>query len=151
YVGGVNQNTQGYVMGGQVDAADFHKCLFDRAQLAKALAAAGLMLISEWRSELDDCAALPISLNLGGVKPHRAEIGVQAVMSVPRLGFMDNFFCSFEALPPLRIKMRRYSGAYWSQCIERVIEQALDEDGADAVLTLDYDTVFTRRDASMLL
>jgi hypothetical protein len=60
----------------------------------------------------DDCAALPISLNLAGIKPFMREIGVSAVMSVPRLGFMDNFFCAFEALPPLRIKLRRYTGAY---------------------------------------
>jgi ubiquinone/menaquinone biosynthesis C-methylase UbiE len=31
YVAGVQQNTDGYVMGGQVDGADFHKALFDAA------------------------------------------------------------------------------------------------------------------------
>jgi len=151
YVAGRNQNTQGYVMGGQTDAADFHKVVFDRAQLSKALAGAGLMLIRQWTSELQDCAALPVSLNLAGTKPHQPEIGVHAVMSVPRLGFMDNFFASFEALPSLNVRMRRYTGAFWSQCIERVFEQTIDEDAPDAILTLDYDTVFTRRDAAMLM
>jgi hypothetical protein len=151
YLAGVSQNTEGYVMGGQVDEADFHQAQFDDESLRHQLAAAGLMLIREWRSELTDCAALPISLNLGGTKPHQAEIAVSAVMSVPRLGFMDNFFCAFEALPALRVKLRRYHGAYWEQCIERVIEEAVAEDLPDAILTLDYDSVFTRRDAAMLM
>lgn len=151
YVEGRNQNTQGYVMGGQTDAADFHKVLFDRSTLTKALAAAGLMLVREWASELQDCAALPVSLNLAGTKPHLASIGVQAVMSVPRLAFMDNMFCAIEALPPLNVRLRRYTGAFWEQCLERVIEETLETDAPDAILTLDYDTVFTRRDASMLM
>lgn len=152
YVQGHNQNTQGYVMGGQTDHADFHKVLFDRSTLSQTMAAAGLMLIREWKSELpNDCAALPVSLNLEGTKPHQTSISVQAAMSVPRLGFMDNFFASFEALPQLNIKMRRYTGAFWSQCIERVFEEVIDQDKPDAILTLDYDTVFKRRDASMLM
>jgi hypothetical protein len=152
YVAGAAINAQGYVMGGQIDSADFHKAVFDQETLKRYLAAAGLMLIREWKSELpDDCAALPVSLNLCGTKPHQPEIGVSAVMSVPRLGFMDNFFCAFEALPPLRVKLRRYSGAFWSQCIERVCEEALNDDHPDAVLTLDYDSIFTRRDAAMLM
>jgi hypothetical protein len=152
YLSGQQQPTDGYVMGGQVDGADFHKALFDELHLKKLMAAAGLMLIRPWTSELpNDCAALPISLNLVGVKPHMAEIAVSAVMSVPRLGFMDNFFCAFEALPKLNIKIRRYTGAYWSQCIERVIEQAIAEDAPDVVLTLDYDSVYTARDVGTLM
>lgn len=152
YVAGKPQITEGYVMGGQVDDADFHKAIFDAAHLRKLMAGAGLMLINEWTSELpDDCAALPISLNLCGTKPHKAEISVSAVMSVPRLGFMDFMFCAIEALPSLNVKIRRHTGAYWSQCIERVIEQTIAEDNPDAILTLDYDAVFTRRDASMLI
>lgn len=152
YLAGVQQPTEGYVMGGQAAPDDYHKALFDEETLKKALAAAGLMLIRRWTSELpDDCAALPISLNLEGTKPHQAEIGVSAVMSTPRLGFFDNMFSAIEALPPLRIKLRRHTGAYWSQCIERVIEETIREDEPDAILTLDYDSVFSRSDAAMLM
>jgi SAM-dependent methyltransferase len=151
YVAGQPINTQGYAMGGQVDEADFHKAIFDKSTLTRQLAAAGLMLIREWKSELQDCAALPVSLNLCGTKPHQNAISVSAVMSVPRLGFLDNMFCSFEALPPLGIKLRRYTGAFWTQCIERVCEEALSTDQSDAILTLDYDSIFSRRDASMLM
>lgn len=152
YLAGKPQITEGYVMGGQIDDADFHKAIFDRAHLMKLLAGAGLMLIEEWQSELTgDCAALPISLNLRGTKPHQAEISVSAVMSVPRLGFTDFMFCAIEALPSLNMKLRRSTGAYWSQCLERVIEQTIAEDNPDAILTLDYDSIFSRRDASTLV
>lgn len=152
YLAGKPQITEGYVMGGQTDAADFHKAIFDAAHLTKLLAQAGLMLVREWQSELvDDCAALPISLNLGGTKPYQAEIKVSAVMSVPRLGFMDFMFCALDTLPSLNVGIRRHTGAYWSQCIERVIEEAIAEDAPDAILTLDYDSIFTRKDASTLI
>ena len=151
YVAGQPINTQGYLMGGQIDSADFHKSTFDRASLTRHLAAAGLMLVREWKSEIQDCAALPVSLNLSATKPHKPTISVCAAMSVPRLGFMDMFFCAFEALPQLGIKLSRFTGAYWEQCIERTIDGILLDEKPDAVLTLDYDTVFSRRDASMLL
>jgi SAM-dependent methyltransferase len=151
YVAGQPINTQGYAMGGQIDEADFHKAIFDKSSLTQQLAGAGLMLIREWKSELQDCAALPVSLNLCGTKPHQSEISVSAVMSMPRLAFTDNMFSAIEALPPLNVKLRKHTGAYWSQCIERVIEEAIEQDKPDAILTLDYDTVFSRRDASMLL
>lgn len=151
YVAGQPINTQGYVMGGQVDRADHHGSIFDKSSLTKQLASAGLMLVKEWKSELQDCAALPVSLNLCATKPHKPEISVSAVMSMPRLAFTDNLFCCIEALPPLGIRIRKHTGAYWSQCIERVIEETIEEDKPDAILTLDYDTVFSKRDASMLI
>lgn len=151
YVAGQPINTQGYVMGGQVDEADFHKATFDKRFLANQLAAAGLMLVKEWKSELQDCASLPVSLNLCGTKPFTPEMSVSAVMSMPRLAFTDNLFSAIEALPPLNVKLRKHTGAYWSQCIERVIEETLEEDKPDAILTLDYDTLFSKRDASMLI
>ena len=151
YLAGARQSTEGYVMGGQSASDDFHKALFDEEQLKRAMAAAGLMLIRPWQSELSDCASLPISLNLVGTKPHRSEISVSAVMSVPRLGFLDMMFCAVEALPSLGIKLRRCTGAYWGQCLERAIEETIRDDAPDAILTLDYDSVFTRRDVSMLM
>lgn len=151
YLEGVNQPTEAFIMGGQVDAADYHQALFDAESLQRSLSAAGLMLIRRWDSELADCAALDISLNLSGTKPDMPEIAVSAVMSVPRLGFMDNFFSAIEAFPGLGVKLRRYQGAYWGQCIERVMEESLAEDSPDAILAVDYDSIFTRRDVAMLM
>jgi len=91
---------QGWLLGGQTDADDFHKALFDRDTLRKLLAAQGLVIIRPWRSELGDCADLDISLNLEAHKPFVSEIVVSGAMSVPRLGFMDNLFCAIEAMVP---------------------------------------------------
>lgn len=72
-----------------------------------------------------------------------------AALSMPRLGFDDNFMCAFQHLPRRGIRIFKFRGAYWEQCIERSIEQVLAA-GADAVLTCDYDTVFTGEDIDAL-
>ena len=153
YLEGRGLPTQGYIMGGQVDDEDYHKAIFDEVGLREALRNVGLRNIRHWQSEIDDCAALPISLNLQGEKP-RADPekleAVSAVMSVPRLGFMDNFFCSFQALVPLGIPLRKYTGAFWGSCLTRSIEEAMSE-GAKWVLTMDYDTIFDKQDLIELM
>ena len=58
----------GYVMGGQTDERDFHKAIFDEDGLTEALEGLGLVDIQPWTSEVQDCAALPVSLNLQGRK-----------------------------------------------------------------------------------
>jgi predicted SAM-dependent methyltransferase len=151
YVSGRQTNVQGYVMGGQEDAADFHKSIFDERALKQLLAEAGLLLIRRWTSELGDSAGLPVSLNLEGTRPHQPDLGVSAVMSTPRLGFMDTMFCAQESLPGLKIRLRRFTGAYWGQCLERCIEKVIADDNPDAILTLDYDSVFVRGDVSLLM
>ncbi len=151
YLAGVNLPIQGYVMGGHVDSDDHHGAVFDAEALAEAMRAAGLYNIRAWQSEIADCASLPISLNLQGRKPvalPRWKVG--AAMSVPRLGFMDNFFCAFSALPALGIELRKHTGAFWGQCLERCIDEWLAE-GCDWILTLDYDTVFDRATVETLL
>lgn len=151
YVAGERLNVQGYLMGGQVDERDFHRTLFDRAELRRQLAACGLVLLREWRSEIDDCAALPVSLNLMGTKPHAASLRVAGTVSVPRLGFMDNFFSAFEALPPLGISLRKVTGAFWGPNLQWCIEEALEDPSIEAILTLDYDSIFTRKSVATLL
>lgn len=151
YLEGAAQPTEGYIMGGHTDAADVHKSLFDEEKLKRLLAAAGLVLIRPWRSELADCAALPVSLNLSGTKPYQKEFGVSAVMSMPRLTWTENSVCVMEALNPLNIRYRSVTGAYWGQCLERGLTQAIREDSPDAVLAIDYDSIFRRREVSLLM
>ena len=156
YLDGRDINVQGYTMGGQVDANDFHHAIFDEECLAEALRLAGLIDIAPWASDAEDCSRLEVSLNLQGTKPKRAKPGaadpfkIAAVMSVPRLGFMDNFFCAFESLWPMGVKLRRHIGAYWEVGIERTIVAAIEEDSPEAILTLDYDTVFRQSDIERL-
>lgn len=149
YLAGDALPVEGYVMGGHVDSDDRHGAIFDQSSLTDALRAAGLVAIQRWHSEIKDCAALPISLNLMGYKPPTAWPKVSAVMSVPRLGFMDNFFCAYQ-LPSLGIQLRKQTGAFWGQCLTRAIEEALKED-PEYILTVDYDTVFTKDDVRTLM
>jgi hypothetical protein len=148
---GVEIPAEWLIMGGQSQADDFHRALFDREHLRQRFAQVGLVLLKPWESEIVDCAAYPISLNLQGTKPAMSEIKVSAVMSVPRLGFMTNFGSAIDGLLPLGIKLRRQGGPFWGQALTRAIETALEEDEPDAILTLDYDTVFTKGHVAHLL
>lgn len=152
-------NAQGYTMGGQIDENDFHKCIFDAGSLKAEMEAAGLIDIKPWKSEIKDCAALPVSLNLMGTKPIEGAdivlspakpIKVAAIMSVPRLGFMDNFFCAFQALLPNKVTLRKHTGAFWGQCLERGMDECV-KDGCDWILTIDYDSIFTKEDIANLI
>ena len=80
--------------------------------------------------------------------PVEKRVKVACAMSVPRLGFTDNFFSICEALAPLGIKPVHYDGVFWGQCLERVMSKQLE---ADWILTIDYDSVFTRRDVERLI
>jgi hypothetical protein len=42
-------------------------------------------------------------------------------------------------------------GAYWEACLERTITATIEEDAPDAILTIDYDTVFRRSDVERLI
>lgn len=137
--------TQSYLMGGQTDGNDFHRAAFNASTLGSLLRDAGLVSVTGWQSDAKDCAALPVSLNLMGWKRPAKWPSVYAIMSVPRLGFMDAFFCWYEALTPLRIQMMKFTGAFWGQCMERGMESALTH-SPEFILTLDYDTIFDRQD-----
>lgn len=78
-----------------------------------------------------------------------AEVKVACVMSTPRLGFTDNFFCVASALAPHRISPIKITGAFWGQCLQRAIEGVVDTH--DVILTIDYDTVFTSKTVEALL
>jgi hypothetical protein len=87
-----------------------------------------------------------VLLRIGNVE---AEIRVAAVMSTPRLGFTDNFFCVSSALAPHGISPIKVTGAFWGQCLQRAMEQVVDS--SDVILTIDYDTVFNSKTVEALL
>lgn len=141
---------QNFVMGGQLDELDFHKAIFDRAALERELRLVGVGQIREWKSEIEDCASYSISLNLEGVKlPPPPKLKIECAMSVPRLGFMDAFFCWAEAILSLGIKPTKYTGAFWGQCLERVMTDLAEK--SDYILTVDYDSLFRREDVERLI
>ena len=85
-------------------------------------------------------------LRVGNVE---AEVRVAAVMSTPRLAFTDNMFCVASALAPHGIAPIKVSGAFWGQCLQRGMEQVIDEH--DVILTIDYDTIFNAKTVEALL
>ena len=151
---------EGYLMGGQTDGNDFHFTIFNERKLWMALHEVGLTDIREWHSDIADCAAMPISLNLQGTKPLPGwdlmpldtRLNVTAGMSVPRLGFMANYFSAYQACLPLGIKLRMVEGAYWHQALEECLEDIVEvETPPDLIMTVDYDSIFEKRDVQRLM
>lgn len=151
-----------YLIGGQQDESDDHRSAFTPMSLETLMIAVGLEHISPWADDVVDCHKHPCSMNLEGYKPNNWSVEraqptegptkcpVRAVYSVPRLLFEANMFCAIESLLPFGIPITRHTGAYWHQCLARVMGDAM-RDGAEWILTIDYDTVFTRDDVKALL
>lgn len=145
--GGGDPLVYGYLYGAQTDDNDFHKSGFDHDRLYSVLRDAGLRNIRPWKSVLKDCAALPVSLNLQGVKPAVLEIPpTVAVMSVGRLSFTENMFCATQVFTGRQINFIKHTGAYWGPCLERVLTGVMEADDVpELIVVLDYDTVFDGR------
>ena len=152
YQAGVPIPLQGYLMGGQVDENDLHKCAFDHESLFQIMANAGLERIGSWTSDIKDCAALPVSLNLQGFKPTAGEYKVGmavAVLSAPRFAPTLHMQCANRAFGQLRIPYRIMQGAYWHQVMEELIE--LQRRDAPYLISCDYDSIFSPQDVHELL
>jgi predicted SAM-dependent methyltransferase len=164
YVQGKNDlPLQLYLMGGQKDEDDYHKTIFEYGLLKTVMEKAGLEDIRPWTSELQDNASYEVSLNLEGTKPGQLEpepepvaavpdrpVNITAVISVPRLGINANWHCTIQALIALGIKVQMVEGVFWGQCLTRGIEAAL-LDGADVIVTIDYDSVFSTAQLAQLI
>jgi hypothetical protein len=149
YLAGRAINVQGYLMGGHVDADDRHGCAFDAEVLEEILLSAGLDRLHRWESEVSDCAALPVSLNLGGYKPSgpaKQCANTTAVLSAPRFGPVTHFRCALSALSKARVPYQIGGGAYWHQVMSELLEEHLQRDGIKYIITCDYDTVFGYED-----
>lgn len=76
---------------------------------------------------------------------------IRAISSVPRdQGYLLHWQCQREALLPLGLEPKEYSGPFWEQGLERLLEQAIS-DGFDYALTLDFDMIFERRHVETLI
>ena len=172
YLAGAEFDVIGYTIGGQTDENDYHKCLFDEKTLNEIMVKAGLEEIGHWKSELDDCASLPVSLNLMARKPvkglveedkpekedegeNESEIQTvqrefRCVISKPRIGFTNNTNCIIRELAMRGISCTTGTGAYWAQVLTRIIEEELEKK-PDYILTLDYDTWFKYEQVIRLL
>lgn len=140
---------EGYLYGGQTDEHDLHRSMYTTDILDQCLRAAGLCEVRPWKDDAKDCSSLPVSLNLCARKPGPRPsklLDVHAVMSTPRLGFVEGMFSVAGACQSLGISITKSSGVFWGQCITRLIENAITNPGCKWVLTIDYDSVFTPDD-----
>lgn len=140
-----------YVMGGQTDKDDYHKSLYNRERLAAYMQDAGLEMLRTWETNGDvkDLASHPVSLRLQGTKKPPM-LQICAIMSIPRLGWNDNWSCVFSALQPFGIPVHHFSGVFWGQAMQRGLEHCIEK-GVDLVLCIDYDSMFTKHHVDRLL
>lgn len=144
-----------YLMGGQMDANDFHKSAYDEHRLRGYLEQFGFHDVRPWSSENTDLAAFDaISLNLEGVKGDKPEtqkeVKVRATMGLPRVGWNDAWLSITEALHALKIPIETHTGCFWGQNMQKGFERALDE-GIDWILTLDYDSMILPQHVARLI
>jgi hypothetical protein len=149
YLKGENIPIQNILMGGHKDANDHHGAIFDAESLEVVMREAGLKDVRFWASDAKDCSSYPFSLNLMGTKSAPISVAIRCAMSVPTLGFQSNFFCWAQALAPLGINPTKYDGAFWGQCLERTMTGMVDT--CDFILTLDYDSAFTKNNVIDLI
>jgi predicted SAM-dependent methyltransferase len=151
YINKESMNVSGYIMGGQSDKDDYHKSIFDIDSLTELLKSCGLTNVTEWKSEIQDCASFPISLNLQGVKEKNTAFRkIIAVMSLPRLSFTDHVSCLMQEIVAHGINVKMGTGVFWGQVLTRGIEKAI-EDNPDYIVTIDYDTWFKHKHLEHLL
>jgi hypothetical protein len=143
-----NWPIQGYLYGGQTDDDDYHRSGYNDGWLRHLMVKVGLHDIQPWTSDIEDCAALPVSLNLQGTKggdavllakPFPSHRKIQAVISLPRYGPTKYFNALVQTLGAFRIPVEMQWGAWWDHRLTAAIENALDA-GVEWVLTLDYDS-----------
>jgi predicted SAM-dependent methyltransferase len=148
-----------YLMGGQMHADDIHKSAYDRNRLTALMHQNGLKQIKDWYSPNTDSAALPISLNLEGVKAPVEEpakkqntttIRLGAYLTLPRYEAVASRSLIEQALRALKIELTTSQGVFWGQCMQRMFDKAVN-DGIDWILSLDSDSLFTPEQLSLLM
>ena len=148
-----------YLMGGQMHADDIHKSAYDRNRLTALMRQNGLKQIKDWYSPNTDSAALPISLNLEGVKApveapakkqNSTTIRLGAYLTLPRYEAVASRSLIEQALRALKIELTTSQGVFWGQCMQRMFDKAVN-DGIDWILSLDSDSLFTPEQLSLLM
>jgi hypothetical protein len=144
------------VMGGQLDADDFHRSAWNETRLRANMEMVGLRNVQRWQSPNTDTAAHPCSLNLEGFKPAIEQpateqmIKVGAYLTLPRYEAVVSRNIIEQALKPLGITLVTSQGVFWGQCMQRMFRTAA-ENGLDWILSLDSDSLFSAEQLSDLI
>lgn len=78
------------------------------------------------------------------------DLKVRAVLSVPIVGWVPHFGLLQESLSRLNIPYDWAHGAYWGQSLQFLLNKSIAK-GADVVLTMDFDSIFSFRHIDRLL
>lgn len=84
------------------------------------------------------------------VTGNQATIKVGICESNPRLGFQVHHSVMFQAFRQTTYPIARVAGAFWEQSIQKGFNN-LVKLGCDYIITVDYDSIFTREDVETLL
>lgn len=147
--------TGAVLMGGQIDANDFHKSAWNTPDLKAVLKRVGLVGIREFEPFADDCSRFPFCANVEGTKPTEAMKmapyqQVTFLMSVPRLGFTLHTQGLMESIYKYNAPCVMEGGAYFGLSMEKGIRKALTHN-TPYIITIDYDTVFSADDVWRLV
>jgi hypothetical protein len=139
YKGGTPTDVEERLLG----KAGEHGSIWNRQKLGDTMKAAGLDDVRPWKAGED-----PTAVSLEAVKiPAITELrNVEALVSMPRLAWTENMFCAIAALIPLKINITKHTGAFWGQCLARLMSEAIAKPSCEWVLTLDYDSIFEKQD-----
>lgn len=154
---------EAYLFGGHTDENDKHGTFFTPQKLRMLMARLGLDALKEWKSDINDCAALPVSLNMEGKKRSyvvKEKFRTIAVLSQPRWAPTDAMICLHKGLRALGqyapqqhpIDTVYCGGAYWEKYLTKGIERAMEFcERGDYLLFADYDGVFCAEDVDTLI
>ena len=149
---GGNHPIESFIMGGQQDEHDFHRSLFDSTKLDTLLRRGGFDFVRRWRSNANDCASMEaVTLNLRATKPPFTLERAALAMSVPRLMFTDSVACCDALIARTGICPVKTGGAFWGQCMDRMLTVLRDKRDYDWIVTCDYDTIFQPGDVVALM
>lgn len=124
-----------------------HGSLWNRTKLIETMRKAGLDEPQTWPAGEDQWHVGVSATKLPAIHELR---NVEALISMPRLAWTENMFCAIGALIPLKINITKHTGAFWGQCLSRLLAEAIKKPQCEWVLTLDYDTIFQKEDVVAL-
>jgi hypothetical protein len=139
YKAGMAGDIEPKILGG----AQRIESLWNKNKLFEALRFCDLISIRPWHRPQEPMA---ISLKATKAAPIGDLRNVEAAMSMPRLAWTENMFCAIAALVPLKVNITKHTGAFWGQCLSRLMEETLKKPQIEWILTVDYDSIFTRED-----
>lgn len=152
---GIPINAEGYLMGGHIDENDRHGAVFTRDKLSAIFCNAGLERARIYKSDVNDCSSLEISLNMLAHKPvlpigEAKWDGVTFVLANPRYGPSEHHRCIYEALNKFSARVRTISSCFWHQALSTAIESEIERPECRYICTLDFDSLFRAEDVADL-